>query len=412
MLATTRAPIKVAPAELEQRPHEIFRELRPLTPFIEVTKPERSIYVALRAGDFEKLAMDPRTRQLETEIATARGVVDGALLDFFRNTMLLTNGPDHRRRRAPASRAFAFKLMTALRPRIRAIANSLIDRHEGRGEMNFIEDFAGLLPARVISEVLGIAETDIPQFTRCVYQLARALGSGFAREDIPDLEAAAAELAMFTYRLLDERRVHPRDDFLTEYLAAVDESEKISAVEAMTQIVTVILAGSDTTRGAMTIQTSLLLQHREQWSAVCADAALIPGAVAECMRYEPSVGSFARFTLDEIEIDGCTMPRHCVLSLSTLSAMRDPSLYADPDSFDIRRADHPRKHMIFGAGVHRCLGEVLAKAELEEGLAALSARIPDLQLMDAPPIVRGTGGIRAVDEMRVRWRGRKTKHGD
>jgi len=247
-MMTSRAPITLATEDLEQRPHEMFRMLRPLTPFVEVPKPGGSVYVAIRAADVDSLAMDPRTRQLEAEIALARGVVDGTLLEFFKNTMLFTNGPDHRRRRAPASRAFAYKLMTAMRPRIRAIANELIDRHYARGEMNFVEDFASWLPARVISDIIGIAETDIPEFTRCVYRLARSLSSACSSEDIPDLEAAAAELASFTCRLLDERRVAPRDDFLTEYLAAIDGTETLSAIEATMQIVTLILAGSDTTR--------------------------------------------------------------------------------------------------------------------------------------------------------------------
>jgi hypothetical protein len=121
------------------------------------------------------------------------------------------------------------------------------------------------------------------------------------------------------------------------------------------------------------------------------------------MRYEPAVGSFARFTLEEIDIDGWTVPRNRVLSLSMLAAMRDPQLYADPDRFDIRRSDHPRRHVIFGAGSHRCLGEALAKAELEEQLAALTARVPRLQLVGDPPVVRGSGGIRSVRNMRVRW---------
>ncbi|MEJ0039252.1 MAG: cytochrome P450 [Gammaproteobacteria bacterium] len=97
------------------------------------------------------------------------------------------------------------------------------------------------------------------------------------------------------------------------------------------------------------------------WSAVCLYPALIPGAVAECLRYEPSVGSFPRITLDDIEIGGRIVPRNRVLSLSTLSAMRDPELYADADSFNIRRIDHPRKHPVFGFGVHRCLGEVASR---------------------------------------------------
>jgi cytochrome P450 family 103 len=169
------------------------------------------------------------------------------------------------------------------------------------------------------------------------------------------------------------------------------------------QIITLILAGSDTTRGAGTIQTSLLLQHRDQWDAVCKDPALIPGAVLESMRYEPAVGSFARFTLEDVQIDGWIVPRNSVLSLSTLAAMRGPQLYSDPDRFDITRADHPRRHMIFGAGSHRCLGEALAKAELEEQLAALTQRLPQLQLSGDPPVIRGNGGIRSVRNMQVRW---------
>jgi cytochrome P450 len=88
------------------------------------------------------------------------------------------------------------------------------------------------------------------------------------------------------------------------------------------QIVTLILAGSDTTRAAMAIQTSLLLQHREQWEAVCRDGALAPGAVAESLRYEPAVGSFLRVTLEDIDLEGWVIPRHRMLSLSTLSVMR------------------------------------------------------------------------------------------
>jgi cytochrome P450 len=173
--------------------------------------------------------------------------------------------------------------------------------------------------------------------------------------------------------------------------------------ETVIQIVTLILGGSDTTRAALVIQTSLLLQHREQWNSVCRDFALVPGAVAESLRYEPAVGSFMRVTLEDIELDGWVIPRNRMLSLSTLSAMRDPACFSDPDTFDIRRADHPRKHTVFGIGAHRCLGEILATVELEEGLAALTARLPDMRLAGEPPIIRGSGGIRTVEDTWVCW---------
>jgi cytochrome P450 family 103 len=393
-------PVTIAADELEQRAHAVFRHHRPLAPLV---RREDGVYIALRAHDVERLATDPRTRQLETELVVARGVLDGALFDFFNNSMLLSNGPVHRKRRAPFARAFAVKLIDGLRPRIRAIATELIDRRYPQGEMNFIDDFAALIPARVISEILGLPEADIPEFSRRIYSLARSLSSSFTQDDVPELQTSASELSQYVRGLLEARRREPRDDFLSACIGAIDAANELSSVETVMQVITVILGGSDTTRGAGAIQTSLLLQHREQWDAVCQDPSLIPGAVLESMRYEPAVGSFARFTLDEIDLDGWIVPRNRVLSLSTLSAMRDPQLYADPDRFDIRRNDHPRRHMIFGAGSHRCLGEALAKAELEEQLAALTARVPQLQFVGDPPIVRGSGGIRSVRSMRVRW---------
>jgi len=393
-------PANVPATELEERPHEIFRRLRPTTPLL---RRDDGGYIAIRAGDVERLMTDPRTRQSEIEFPTSRGVTDGPLFSFFRHSMLFTNGPDHRRRRAPVSRAFAVKLITELRPRIRAVADRLIERVDARKQMSLLDEYAALIPASIISEILGIPEDDIPRFTRWVYSMARSITPSFAREDVPEIVDAARELMAYVADLLASRRASPRDDFLTSYVQAVDAEENLSPEETLTQIMTVILGGSDTTRAAMTIQVALLLQHRAQWDAVCSDLSLIPGAVAESLRYEPSVGSVPRFTLEEIDIDGYIVPRDRMLALSTLSAMRDPAIYADPDRFDIRRVDHPRKHLVFGNGSHRCLGEALAKAELEEGLAALAARVPQLHVLGELPRVRGYGGIRQISNMTVGW---------
>lgn len=395
-----REPVTIPRQDLETHPHKIFRFHRPRAP---VVLRDDGVYIAMRAADVERLAMDPRTRQMETEYVESRGVVEGALFDLFDNTMLLSNGVDHRKRRAPVARAFAYKLIMGIRPRIREIANDLIDRQYARGDMNLRDDYAARLPARVICEILGIPRSDVPRFTRDVYQVAKAFSSSFAREDVPAIQAAARDLTSYTMDLLRARRTKPVNDFLSSYVAALEESEKLSALETVIQIVTLILAGSDTTRAAMVIQTSLLLQHREQWSSVCRDFALVPGAVAESLRYEPAVGSFMRVTLEDIDLDGWVIPRNRMVSLSTLSAMRDPARYSDPDTFDIRRADHPRKHFVFGLGAHRCLGEVLATVELEEGLAALTARLPDMRLAAEPAVVHGSGGIRSVEDAWVCW---------
>jgi cytochrome P450 len=390
----------VTTAALDLDPHGVFRRHRSLTPLI---KREDGSYVAILAEDVERLATDPRTRQVETELLQSRGVTEGALFDFYKNSMLLSNGPDHRRRRAPLSRVFASRLIAELRPRMRAIAERLIDSVYAQGEMDFLDQFAALLPARIISEILGLPETDVPRFTGWVYQLSRALSASFTREEVPEIDTAAGHLTDYVSELLASRRAAPRNDFLTSYAVAVEQEGNLSPMETLIQIVTVILGGSDTTRTAMTMLAALLLRHRNQWDAVCQYPGLIPGAVSEALRFEPSVGSIPRFTRQDIEVGGYVVPSDRILSLSTLSAMRDPALYAEPDRFNIRRTDHPRRHLVFGAGVHRCLGEVLARAELEEGLAALVKRLPQLQVAGRPPTMFGHAGIRRVDAMRVSW---------
>jgi cytochrome P450 len=283
----------------------------------------------------------------------------------------------------------------------------LVDAVEARGEMDFITEFAALIPAQVISEILGLHENDIPEFTRWVYSISKAVSFSFTRDEIPEMELAAHKLTDYVEALLADRRATPRLDFLSSYVLGVDEAAKLSPIEVLSQIVTIIIAGSDTTRAALAIMVHLLLQHREQWDAVCnGDMGLIAGAVSESLRYEPSVGSTPRFTLADIEIAGYLVPAGSVLSLSTLSAMRDPALYTEPDRFNIRRADHPRRHMVFGGGSHRCLGEALARAELEEALAALAERLPTLHMAGEPLRIFGHAGIRRISGMQVAWQRR------
>jgi len=153
----------------------------------------------------------------------------------------------------------------------------------------------------------------------------------------------------------------------------------MSPLEILIQHLFVIVAGSDTTRGALAVQTAQLLQHREQWEAV------------------------SRFVLEDIELGGYVLNAGQFMTLSTMSAMRDEKVFEAPDTFDIFRTDGQRWHLVFGGGAHRCLGEALARTELEEGLAALTARIPPLQLSGEPPETGDTSSVRRVGAMRVHW---------
>jgi cytochrome P450 family 103 len=387
-------------ADLDADPHGMFRRYRAAYPFV---RHETGAYLVLRHADIERLVIDSRTSASETVHPQLFGVTEGALFDFFDQGMLTANGAVHRRRRSPFSRSFAARTIADLRPHIRRSAEELIEIWYGDGQVEFVGQFAAQLPARVIGDLLGLPRADIPSFTELVYSVTRFITSSVVPDEIPESEAACRQLRDYVEKTLEDRRRAPRDDFLSDFLAKAEAAGELSPIEIIFQIMQLIVGGTDTTRVAIVMQLALLLQHREQWDAVCRDSSLVPRAVAEAMRFEPSVASYVRVTTEDIEVGSAVLPARKFIMLSTMSAARDEGAYERPDVFDIRRDDQPRLLPAFGAGAHRCIGEALARAELEESLAALAARIPQLQLDEAPAI-KGHSGIRRVDTMRISWR--------
>lgn len=397
---TFAQPPVVSVKDLEADPHGLFRRYRAAVPVI---MREDGSFLVLRARDSERLLSDRRLRQAETEFSVMRGITEGVLFAIFEHGMLTSNGVVHQRRRSPFTRTFALRMVTALRPKIRQAAHALLDGWQD-GRTDFVDRYAAQLPARVISEILGLSRSDIPHFTRCVYEVTRVLGFTFGPRDVPRMERAAKTLYRYVEQVLAERRARPTRDLLSSFLADAESHGDLSPTEVVIQIMIVIIGGTDTTRVAMANLAALLLDRRELWEAVREKPGLIPGAVTESLRFEPSVGSVGRVTVEDLPLDDFLLPAGSLVSFSLLSAMRDEAVYAEPDRFDILREDHPRVHPVFGAGAHRCLGESLAKAELEEGLAVLLERFPQLELAAGLPTVSGHVGIRRIGPMPVRWR--------
>jgi len=385
-------------AELEADPHGAFRTWRPRLP---VVGHEVAGFVVLRAGDVDRLMRDPRVQATETLYPETRGIPEGRLFDIFAHGMLTANGAAHRRRRSPFTRIFAARMMEGLRPRIRAAAESLVRDWLPDEELDLVAHYTALIPAQTIADILGLPHKDIPRFTHLAYEVSRVLSFTFGPEDIPNLEAAAVALQDYVRAILEARRTAPQDDFLSRFLAEAEAAGDLTSEELVVQLVQMIIGGTDTTRVAGAMQAALLLQHPEQWAAVSRDPGLIPAAVAESLRYEPSVGSAGRVAREAIDLDGIVVPAGSMIMLSTLSALRDEAAFQNPDTFDIRRADLPRLHPIFGGGAHRCIGEALARVELEEGLGALMRLAPGLRLTGAMPVLHGHSGIRRIGPMQV-----------
>jgi cytochrome P450 family 103 len=386
-------------ADLDADPHGILRKYRGAYGLV---RHEAGGYLVLRQADIERLGNDPRVAATGTIRIEMLGIRAGAIFDMIYYGMLNANGADHRRRRSALSKSFAARMIADLRPSILRASTDLIDSWYSDGQAEFIEQFAALLPARVIGDFLGLRRSDIPLFTKLVYDVTRLFRLTVRPDEIPEIEAASRRLRDYVEKTLDDRRRVPGNEFLSEFIARAEAAGELSPLEIIFQIVGIIIGATDTTRVAITMQVALLLRHRDQWEAVCRDRSLIPGAVAEALRFEPAVGSFTRISTEDIAVGAAVIPSGQLVTFSTMSGMRDEGAYARPDEFDIHRTDQPRLHPIFGAGPHRCIGEALARVELEESLAAITARIPRLQL-DQAPTIRGHGGVRRVDAMRVSW---------
>jgi cytochrome P450 len=328
------------------------------------------------------------------------GITSGPSWHTRHNAIVFAIGVAHRRRRQPLARTFAFKLMEGMRPRASAVASELVSERLGAGEIDFLNEVSGDIPARIIADILGIPRSDLPYFKVLVENAVGTLGF-FDQSQRAKFEASTLEFQDYVGKLLDDRRRNPRGDFLSEFAAATKEAGELSEIEIRADVMGLIIAGSDTTKNSIAMTLNLLLEHPEQWAKLKADPdGMKKGAAAEGLRFEPVALGVPRFSIAAFELDGYDIVPGNLIIWSIVSSCRDPDFYANPDAFDISRTDHPRWHFAFGGGAHRCLGEALARVEIEETLATIAKLAPKTRLTGPRPTMKAAP-IRAVDQMRV-----------
>lgn len=376
--------------------HALYRDTRAVSP---VARNPMGFVLGLHARQMDTILSDV-TRQMENEQLMMQGITDGPLFEGRGGSMLFSNGDVHRRRRQPMSRTFAFKLMEGMRPRAASLAAELIEPRLGAGEIDFLGEISANVPARIIAEILGIPRSDLPYFQKLADAAVKTLGF-FDPSLRAEYEANSAEFDSYVGSMLDERRKKPRGDFLSEFVAAADEAKELTEQEIRSNVVTLIIAGSDTTKNSIAATLALLLEHPDQWAALVANPdGVKKGAATEGLRYEPVALGVPRFSIAPFELDGYDVPPGRLVIFSIVSACRDPEVYSNPDTFDIHRTDHPRWLFTFGGGAHRCLGEALARVEIEETLAAIARLAPKTELAGPRPRL-ANAPIRAVDQMKV-----------
>jgi P450-derived glycosyltransferase activator len=291
-------------------------------------------------------------------------------------SFLEMNPPDHTRLRRLAAPAFSPKQMAGYTARIEKTVQQLLDDLPAHGRFDLVSAFAAPLPIAVISDLLGVPNTHVDDFARWGATIGTALDGVKGVRHLRALIQANAGLEKMFHELFELRRREPADDVVSSVVAA--EGERITPAEMVPLCVLLFIAGFETTVNLISNGVMALLDHPDQWSALCADPSLAAGTVEEVLRWDPPVQRTGRVALADVDLDGVLVRRGEYLVTLLGGANRDPEVYADPARFDIRRT-LPVEHLAFSSGIHYCLGQPLARLEATIAFAALAERLPSLR---------------------------------
>jgi cytochrome P450 PksS len=382
MLNTSPQVFTLRTPEALRNPHPILAQMREEAPVYKLGEREMGDipWILTRYEDCIALLKDDRFAKDILRIpqkAQARGddPMYQAAMSINRH-MLTVDPPDHTRLRSLVHKAFTPKMIRELEGRIQEIATTLLDKVEGRREIDLIADYAMPLPVTVIADLLGVPHDDQPKFRQWTQTI---VVEGLQSRTPEKTATAALEFIMYFHDLFDKRRADPQDDLITGLVQVEEAGDKLDPQELISMVFLLLVAGHETTVNLIANGTLTLLRHPDQMQKLKERPDLIESAIEEMLRFEGPVGaSSMRWALEDVEWHGVTIPAGDMVLASLLGADRDPAVFADPDTFDITRT--PNRHIAFGHGIHFCLGAPLARLEGAIAIDTMLKRLPNLEL--------------------------------
>jgi cytochrome P450 len=358
--------------------------------------------LAIGRRQVQALLADRRLRSSIPDIVRLQGVTEGPLYDRLVSSVIALEGEDHVRVRKLVSRAFTPRAIDAHRAQMRDTLQPLL-APLGGGHCEFMGAVADHYPIQVMCHLLGVPDEDHGDFARWNRAITWALSFQLS-EHRADVEWGMSKMEAYVADLMADRRRQPRDDLVTALVQAEEDNDRLTDTEVQTMIAALLFAGYDTTRNQLGLGIWLFAQHPDQWQHLAADPSLAPAAVEEVMRFRGAVSVAPRMVAEDFDMDGYHLPAGTLLALSTAAANHDPGAYEDPTSFDI--TVEREAHFTFGGGPHYCLGASLARAEMQEALPILVAKMPDLAL-DGEPTWRPPLGIFGPETLPIRFTPRR-----
>ena len=297
------------------------------------------------------------------------------------NTLLSNDPPSHTRFRALVNKAFSARRVAGMEPQIREIANRLVDGFIGDGCVELVSQFAVGLPLTVIADSLGVPRQDMGKFKKWSDDSVAPLGGMISYQQQIECARSLVEFQHYFAARLEERRLEPRDDLLTDLVnARLAGVEPLNVPELLNILQQLLVAGNETTTNLIASAMMLLMRSPEQMTALRTDPPRIANFVEEALRMESPVSALFRVTLIDTELGGVKIPAGSRVIVVYGSANRDDAQFPDAQRLNLER-ENARSHLAFGQGVHFCIGAALARLEGRVAFETLLGRLHNIRFM-------------------------------
>ena len=336
-------------------------------------------YAVWHYDDAVGILRDKRWHNAAGRIPELMGITNEEFLSRQGVSILSAEGEMHTRLRRLVAPAFSPRSADRLRPFMREVINDLVDRVSPAGRADFATDICEPYPIPIICELLGAPKSDWQLFSRWANDVLEIFSLDVV-EKLDLIMRTQDELDAYTRELIAARRSKPADDLLTDLIAQEEAGDKLSNDELVMMVNAVIVGGTDTTRNQLGCAVNLFAQHPEQWALLAERPELAQRAVEESMRHFGAVRGTARFASVDIEYKDVLFPAGTFMAVGLDEANHDAAVFDQPGVFDITAQKGDQPQLTFGSGIHYCLGQALARAELQEALPLLAQRMPNLRL--------------------------------
>lgn len=329
----------------------------------------------LRYAEMSKLLTHKSLRQGSHAWPELNGVHGGLFAEWWKDTILVTEGTDHRRLRKLVNPVFSPKTVRHMMSEFEAMTDELLSKFIDKGHCDFMADFADPYAGRVLTMLLGLPPEYADRILELSSEMGLALGVTY-KESYERIEKATEELSGFVEMVIKDRIANPGEDAMSQLVQSSVGGDKLTYEELLNLGVMLAFAGVDTTRNQLGLGMSMFLQHPDQWEALAQNPDLDMAASNECMRLRPTITWVSREAIEDFEFGGIEIKEGTTLHLYSESAGTDPAVFGDAP-FDI--TEKRERNFGFGGGVHLCLGQVVAKNDMAVAYRLLSQKLANIR---------------------------------